>query len=81
MNAIMQEQIESLFRGNQPDMRCIITISNPYGEDPIKVPGKDIAYDACKKIIVHHDASECGLLLIDIITQKQSFTHSLMMSG
>lgn len=81
MNAIMQEQIESLFRGNQPDMRCIITISNPYGEDPIKVPGKDIAYDDCKKIIVHHDASECGLLLIDIITQKQSFTHSLMMSG
>lgn len=80
MNPSMQSHIDSLFQGDNPDMRCIITISNPYGDEAIQVPGKEFQYDACKKIVVHVDNSEGGPLFIDIITKKQSFTHSMMVS-
>ena len=53
MNPLMQSHIDSLFQGDNPDMRCIITISNPYGDEAIQVPGKESQYDACKNIIAN----------------------------
>ncbi len=76
----MRQYIDSLFALNQEDARIIITISNPYGKEAIQVPGKDDEYNKCKKIIIHHDASILGLMLIDIITNDKSYTHSLILS-
>jgi hypothetical protein len=81
MNISMQQYITSLFSLNQDDARIIITISNPYGKDAIQVPGKDDAYSHCKKIIIHHDSSLLGLMLIDIITNDKSYTHSITISN
>lgn len=77
----MRQYIDSLFSLNQDDARIIITISNPYGKDAIQVPGKNQEYTHCKKIILHHDASRLGLMLIDIITNDKSYTHSLMLTN
>lgn len=81
MNTTMQQYIDSLLSMNKEDARIIITISNPYGKEAIHVPGKEDAYNHCKKIIIHHDSSSLGLMLIDIITNDKSYTHSITLSN
>jgi hypothetical protein len=72
--------IKSLFIQSD-DTRFVMTLSNPMGNASLSFPGKDMLYTDCKKCIVRHPGTEWGMLYIDIITSKKSFTHALSITS
>lgn len=72
--------IASLF-AKSSDMRFVMTLSNPESVQDMSFPGKQIIYKECKKCILRAGNADSKAIHIDIITAKQSFTHTLSIAS
>ena len=68
--------ITSLFAKSN-DRRFVMTLSNPISGMDMSFPGKQTLYSECKKCILRSGNADSDMMYIDIITTKQSFTHTV----